>query len=96
MISINTSEFIRYKKAIIDGEELGFRVLSSAETLEILDLQERAKASADERKLVIKRLMDLIFETCDKPEKARDVLSGLSFDAVMSIYERVIESEDDA
>lgn len=93
MININTSELIKYKKAIIDGAELGFRVLSSAETLEILELQEQVKTGKVEQATTIKRLLEIVFSACDQPERAKEILAGLAFDAVLDIYRRVIESE---
>lgn len=93
MISINTSEFINYKKAIIDGVELGFRVANSAEALELLELQEQAQNKPGDKRKIIGRLLDIVFNTCDKPDKAKEILAGLSFEAVFDIYKRVIESE---
>lgn len=93
-ISINTSEYIQYKKAIIDGVELGFRILSSAETLEIIGLESQVQNDPKNQTEALKRLLDIVFATCDKPDKAREILSDLSFDAVMDIYDRIIKSEE--
>lgn len=93
MININTSEFVQYKKAIIDGEELGFRIPSSAETLELIDLKEQATDSKENQAKAVSRLLDILFSMCDKPDKAREILANLPVEAVMNIYNRVIESE---
>lgn len=93
MITINTSEIIKYKKAIIDGVELGIRALSSAETLEIVDLQEQIKDKDANGVEIMKRLMEMVFGAFDKPDEAKKVLKDLPFDAIMDIYKRVMESE---
>lgn len=93
MVNISTSEFIKYKPAIIDGVELGFRIPNSAETLELIELQEQTNKDKTNRSKSVSRLVDIVFNLCDQPDKAREILSDLPVEAVMDIYTRVIESE---
>lgn len=93
MITINTSEVIKYKEAIIDGVELGVRALSSAETLEIMDLQEKVKNENSNRSEIMRRLVDMVFDAFDKPDKAREIMGTLPVDAIFDIYKRIMESE---
>lgn len=92
-VSINTSELVTYKKAIIDGVELGVRPLSSAETLEILNLQEESQKDGADQTQVVKRLTELAFGVYDNPEKAKEIMSCLSFASIMDIYKRILESD---
>lgn len=93
MITINTSEIIKYKPAVIDGVELGARPLSSAETLEIMGLQDAVTKEGSDKADIMRRLVRMVFDAFDKPEEAAKVLGGLPVNAVFDIYKRIMESE---
>lgn len=92
-ININTSEYTTYKKAIIDGIELGVRAMSTAETLEVASLQEQLSSSGKDKGITISRFLDILFNLFDKPDKARKILSNLPADAIADVYKRIMESE---
>lgn len=92
-ISINTSDYIKYKKAKIDGVELGVRAMSSAEVLEITNLQKQLQNDKSEGIEVVQRIVEIMFGLYDKPEEARKVLNGLSVEALSDIYQNIMNGE---
>lgn len=92
MININTTEYIKYKEAIINGVEFKFRNPTSAETIEILDLQEKFKDGKGGIRGVA-QLFDWVLKMCDKPDKAREVFDELPIESIVDIYKQIMESE---
>lgn len=92
MVTINTSEFIKYKKAIINGVEFKFRSPTSAESIEILDLQEKFKNKSAGVDGVV-QMFNWVMKMCDKPEDAKKVLGELPMQAIVDIYTQIMESE---
>lgn len=92
MITINTSEYTTYKKATIDGVELGFRRANSAETLRIAELQDRIASKPENQIGSLKEIIGIIYGLSDNPKKAEELLSGLAFDAILDIYKLIMES----
>lgn len=90
--SINTSEYIKYKEVIIDGEKLGLRMLNSAESLAVASLQRECAEDGSDKMALLTKLIDMVFNLFDNPEKARELLGALSVDALFDIYKRVMES----
>lgn len=93
-ISINTSEYIKYKEVIIDGVKLGLRMMNSAETLALMSLQREIKEKDANQTEIVERLVEMFFNLYDNPEKARGLLGKLSIDALSDIYKRVMESDN--
>lgn len=89
-ININTTDYIKYKKAVIDGVELGVRIMSSAEVLEITNLQEQLQDDKSNGAEAIQRMVDIMFDLYDKPDEARKTLKGLSLEAMTEIYQKII------
>lgn len=92
-ISINTSEYIKYKEVIIDGQKLGLRMMNSAETLSLASLQRELQEKDVNQPDIMRRLVDMFFNLYDDSDKARELLGKLSIDALSDIYKKVMESE---
>lgn len=91
-ISISTSEYIKYKQVIIDGTEIGLRLPSSAESLAIAALQREYNENGSDQAEILAKLIDMLFNLYNDPEKARKMLDNLSLDALLDIYQKVMGS----
>lgn len=90
-ISINTSEYIKYKNAIVDGTEVQARAMNSAESLTMLSLQRSLQDSDEDKAEVMKKLTTLYFGLYRDPEEAQKILGDLPFDALFDIYAKIME-----
>ena len=86
-ISINTSEYTKYKEAEIDGELLKIRPMNSAETLALMQMQKVSKENGAE---ALEKMINLFMGLFDKPERAKELLKNLSVDALAEIYQKVM------
>ncbi len=86
-ISINTSEYTKYKEVEIDGELLKIRPMNSAETLALMQMQKVSKENGAE---ALEKMINLFMGLFDKPERAKELLKNLSVDALAEIYQKVM------
>lgn len=97
MININISTNTKYKQAIINDVQLGFRALTTAETIKLMDIQSQFKEMEKTGKIAadpLKELLDLVFNLCDNPKKARELLSVYPITEIVEIYTQIMESEE--
>ena len=86
-ISINTSEYTKYKEVEIDGELLKIRPMNSAETLALMQMQKVSKENGAE---ALEKMINLFMGLFDKPERAKELLKNLSVDALAEIYQKMM------
>lgn len=93
-ISINTSEYIKIKKVIIDGEEFEFTPLTTAQSLAVTEIQNRLQKSSNDVDAVNK-LADIFMSAFKPTDKAKKILEGLPIESLGKIFRKVSESDDD-
>ena len=95
-ITINTSDFINSKKVTIDGAELEFRPLTTAQSMALIaikdKLQKQQEDKADSTETV-QGLLDVYYSMFTPKEEAARILANLPVSAVADIIKRVSESD---
>ena len=92
-ITINTSDFIKAKTVTIDGVELEFRPLTTAQSLAIVGAQKELRDNPkdiDKAETVINTFISA-FSPVDQ---AKEILGELPLEAIASIVDKV--SQDNA
>ena len=95
-ITINTSDFINSKKVTIDGVELEFRPLTTAQSMALMAIKDKLQKQQDKTDSTetVKELLDLYYSLFTPKEEAARILANLPVSAVADIIKRVSESDD--
>lgn len=103
-ITISTSDYTQQKEVTIDGVDFKVRPMNSSESISLMNYARFASSiSADEKDIdnvqefvkEYERIQEMYFNLFDKPEKAKKLLSDLSFESLMNIYQKIMGAEKD-
>lgn len=92
-IQINTANYIKLKNVEIDGVEFSVRPLNSAETLRITAMQRDMTLHESKAPELLQEMVDIMIGLFDNRQKAREIMGNLPLDAVMDIYQKIMEAE---
>lgn len=93
-VSISTADYTKQIVGRIDGVEFTVTPMSSAQTIEYIELcEELGKAEGERPKEILKRLDEIMFSVFDKPDEARKVLEKVPIEGVFQIYQKIISEK---
>lgn len=91
-ISINTSEYIKTKKVVIDGEDLEFHPLTVAQSLKIAELQRSMVNNTNNDGMF--EAIEIMIGAFSPADKAKKILGDVPFDGLSDIYKRIAEDNE--
>lgn len=95
-ITINTSDFINSKKVTIDGVELEFRPLTTAQSMALMAIKDKLQKQQEDKTdstETVQELLDVYYSLFTPKEEAARLLANLPVSAVADIIKRVSESD---